>query len=875
MASVHVSKKVLSNGLTVLALEQRNIPKVSLQIWYGVGSKDEQSGERGIAHLIEHMIFKGTGALSESDINLITQKLSGSCNAFTSYDYTGYLFDMPVEHWHYALPIMADCMKNATFKEELLNSEMKAVVQELRMYNDDYTSVLLEKLIAAIFPDHPYHHPVIGYKQDLWNMKRENLLNFYRKHYCPNNAHLVVVGAVTAEEVFAQAEAAFGALEPIEGYKRPEFYHANDIVSQSVTIHRDIKQPHIMLAWQIPGTAAKIDYLCDVVSWILGSGKSARLVKRLVDDEALATDVETFVYDMFEYGLFIISIQPKNLDDVPQIIASVHDELAKVAAGQCTPQELTRAQRKTEMDFLSTIEDQERCAYIVGKLYAAHHDENYLSNYVQWDEHALPHDVAHFVKTYLHPSLMHKGAVASLAEADKDLWVKIQQESDAADYRILSRIKRECSVEDGKAVHAISVNKQEPFVFPRANEFILSNGLKVLFSNMSRLEKIDVMLEFKARGYYDPEDKQGLMAFMMDMIQEGTKKYPGSAFATELETHGISLSCLPGQITMSMVKSEFGKALELLNEMLVNATFEATALEKVRAQILADITEFWDSPGQFVGQLARDAVYGKHPYHKSYFGSRELIKTMTREDIVRAYQTYLSPIGSKVAIVGDVQGLNLEKMLQQALGDWQGNPVADLTYPPLKPLDAYTIDHQINRDQTVLAYAGLSIDRFNKDFDKILLFDQILTGGSLGTLASRLFQIREQTGLFYTIGGSLLAGTYLQPGMMFFKTIVSPEQLAYAEQLLEAVLAKGASDVSDEEFTMAQAAISHALIDNFATNKSIAASFLFLDTFNFPPDFFDNRAAQLMAIKREEMQEAVARLLKVQNLVKIRIGRLK
>jgi zinc protease len=309
--------------------------------------------------------------------------------------------------------------------------------------------------------------------------------------------------------------------------------------------------------------------------------------------------------------------------------------------------------------------------------------------------------------------------------------------------------------------------------------------------------------------------------------------------------------------------------------MLVNATFEATALEKVRAQILADITEFWDSPGQFVGQLARDAVYGKHPYHKSYFGSRELIKTMTREDIVRAYQTYLSPIGSKVAIVGDVQGLNLEKMLQQALGDWQGNPVADLTYPPLKPLDAYTIDHQINRDQTVLAYAGLSIDRFNKDFDKILLFDQILTGGSLGTLASRLFQIREQTGLFYTIGGSLLAGTYLQPGMMFFKTIVSPEQLAYAEQLLEAVLAKGASDVSDEEFTMAQAAISHALIDNFATNKSIAASFLFLDTFNFPPDFFDNRAAQLMAIKREEMQEAVARLLKVQNLVKIRIGRLK
>lgn len=875
MATVHVFKKVLKNGLTVLVLEQANIPKVSMQIWYGVGSKDEQSGERGIAHLIEHMIFKGTDALSESDINLITQKLSGTCNAFTSYDYTGYLFDMPVEHWHLALPIMADCMEHATFKEELLNSEMKAVVQELRMYNDDYTSVLLEKLIAAIFPDHPYHHPVIGYKQDLWTLKRENLLNFYHKHYCPNNAHLVIVGAVKAEDVFEKAEAAFGSIKPVEDYKRVENYHALDICRQSVTMHRDIKQPHIMLAWQIPGTTAKIDYLCDVVSWILGSGKSARLVQRLVDQEKIATDVETFVYDMFEYGLFVISVQPKSLDLIPQIIASVQDELAKVAAGECTEQELTRAQRKTEMDFLSTIEDQERCAYIVGKFYAAHKDENFLGNYLQWDAKKLPHDVAHFVETYLHPSLMHQGAVVPLVEADKDVWLKIQQASDAADHRILSAIKRECPIEDGKAVYSIAVNKQEPFAFPRASEFVLPNGLKVLFCDMPRLEKIDMILEFKARGYYDPEDKQGLLGFTMDMVQEGTKNHPGSTFLSELETYGISLSCLPGQVSISMVKSELSKGLELLNEMLTQATFEAPAVEKVRSQILADIAEFWDTPGQFVGQLARDAVYGKHPYHKSYFGSRESINAMKREDLLNAYQTFLSPVDARLAIVGDLQGIDLEAILQKTLGGWQGKPVSDLMYPSLKSLETYTIDHYINRDQTVLAYAGLSIDRFNKDFDKILLFDQILTGGALGTLASRLFQIREQTGLFYTIGGSLLAGTYLQPGMMFFKTIVSPEQLALAEELLEAVLAKGASDVSDEEFAMAQSAISHSLVDNFATNKSIAASFLFLDTFKFPADFFDNRAAQIMAVKREDMQEAVSRLLKVDNLVKLRIGRVK
>src|ERR1700722_10779772 len=112
----------LDNGLNILVVEKNNIPKVSIQLWYNVGSKDEKSGEKGIAHFIEHMIFKGTKKLSESDINLITHKLSGTCNAFTSYDYTGYLFDLPTQNWHESLPIMADCMRNCTFKPEFLNS---------------------------------------------------------------------------------------------------------------------------------------------------------------------------------------------------------------------------------------------------------------------------------------------------------------------------------------------------------------------------------------------------------------------------------------------------------------------------------------------------------------------------------------------------------------------------------------------------------------------------------------------------------------------------------------------------------------------------------------------------------------------------------
>jgi zinc protease len=140
-----VEKKVLKNGMTVLVHQVHTIPKVSIQLWYNVGSKDENTGERGIAHLLEHMVFKGTqhnGAiyLSESDLDMTTHMLSGSCNAFTSYDYTGYLFNFPSHHYKEAFPILADCMSNCRFDDQMLNSEMKAVIQELKLNKDQYTS---------------------------------------------------------------------------------------------------------------------------------------------------------------------------------------------------------------------------------------------------------------------------------------------------------------------------------------------------------------------------------------------------------------------------------------------------------------------------------------------------------------------------------------------------------------------------------------------------------------------------------------------------------------------------------------------------------------------------------------------------------------
>lgn len=193
MADGYVYTRTLTNGMDVLLAPDHTIPKVSIQLWYNVGSKDETRGRKGIAHLIEHMIFKGTETLSEADINAIVYKLSGTTNAFTSHDYTGYLFDMPAQNWHHVLPIMADCMRNCSFKQEHLNSELRTIIQEIKLYNDDYMSSLLEGMLGMIFHDHPYRDPVIGYKQDLLALSQDDICQFYQYHYVPNNAALVVL----------------------------------------------------------------------------------------------------------------------------------------------------------------------------------------------------------------------------------------------------------------------------------------------------------------------------------------------------------------------------------------------------------------------------------------------------------------------------------------------------------------------------------------------------------------------------------------------------------------------------------------------------------------------------------------------------------
>jgi zinc protease len=871
--SPRVVKKVLSNGLTILVYPHGTIPKVSAQMWYKVGSKNEATGERGLAHFLEHLVFKGTQTMSELDLTMIAYKLSGYSNAFTSYDFTGYLFDFPKQHWETSLDLFADCMVNCTFKEQYINSELKAVIQELKLYRDDYMTSLIEDMIAMIFADHPYHHPVIGYKQDLWSINQESLFSFYRKYYTPGNAVLVILGDVSPDEAIDAATKRFENIPRMAEPPVIQSFHSDDILSRSITLYRDIEQPISMVAFVVPGLKDNKNDYAGPVSWIIANGRGSRLYQKLVEQEKLVSDVEAIIEDFFDYSLLCIGFYPYKQSDNQRILDIIKQELELLIQDGFTDKEMQRAIKRMEIDYLALQENNQEFAYIIGQTFLATGDENYMIDYPQKLTQITKQDLQSFMKDYMRPIKAHTGYVLPLAKSEQKIWLALQEESDKLDEEFLSKKIRTEPTEQSSLVDTIQIKPAAAFKFPRPQRIELDNGMVVLHHQTNHAKKIDLILDTKAYSAYDPYDLQGLLYFTSKMLVEGTKKYTAQQLAQELESYGMAFEIKPGLFIMSMHSSDFQKGLELLTEIVSNALLEESAMEDVRARIEVNLKNYWDDPSEFIEQLARDVIYVGHPHSYNKAGTLESVFRITRENVLDCYKQMITPQEARLVIVGDIGSYDLPALLKKTIGVWQGPKIATLIYPILRPPVAAVKNYVMNRDQVVLGFAGLSVTRFDPAYDALLIFDQIFTGGDSGSMVSRLFMLRERSGLFYSIGGSLIEQSGIVPGMMFVSTQVSRDRLDEAQHAITDLFKKATEHLTHEELVQAKSVIGNSLVDNFASNLSTAITFLLLDRYGLSPDYLDERAERIKQISCDDVIERVRPILDVNHIVTIRIGR--
>jgi len=873
-----VYKKKLSNGMNVLVRPNHKIPEVVTQVWYNVGSRAESDGERGMAHLIEHMIFKGTKKLSEIDIDLLSIRLGGYTNAFTSHDTTCYYLKLPSNVWQNALMILSDCMENARFDPEMLKSELQAVIQELKLYRDDYQETLIEKMMAFIFPEHSYGYPIIGFKEDLVNLNRDDLYRFYKKHYHPGNATLVIVGDVTRDEAFDQAEKYFGGIKsgPDVVGLLPQPSFVDDLACTSVRLPRPVENPWAFYAYPIPGLCEGSNYLFDMVKNLVGGARSSRLYERLVNETGLATDAGSFVYDLFEKSLFFIYVQPRNVTSLPRIEEIINEELARVASGSVEDWEFRAVKRRAESIFYSQLESNEHQANLIGNYFLATGNAQYFETYVQEMKKAKRSQLEDGVKKFLRPIFQHKGYLLPSSEQEEREWERLQKESDELDRKILEKFVRTTEVEPPKVVLKAGDKDLPTFKYSVPESFFLDNGLEVVFLNNPGVPKISVALGLKADYSYDPEELSGISSLVGSLFLEGTKRYSATELHRYIDSLGMHVGASSGFFYLDMLEKDFETGIDLLSHIVTMSTFLPDSIEKVKRHQLVELHEYWDSPLSFVESLARRVVYKGHPYAKDRLGYVSCVEKISREQVFQFYEEMVSPRGAILVIVGDLSRYDKDKLtrlLNKSFQDWRGREIPDLVLPEISYGKAQTISHEIKRDQVALALVAPSVSRLDPNFEALSLLDFIFTGAGL-SMNSRLFRLREQSGLFYTIGGSLVYGSSRGPGMMFIRTLVSPDKVDIAERLIKnemKILRE--RGIGEEELKIAVKGVMSASVRAFERNGSIAEIFLHLKRCGINLDLFDKRGSLLSIMKVGTINDVASRYCKENFLSTILVGR--
>jgi zinc protease len=357
----------LANGLTVLIIEEHKAPVATVQVWYRVGSMDEQVGKTGVSHMLEHMMFKGTEKLAPKDFSRIVQRNGGFDNAFTTTDYTGYFINFSSDRVRLALELEADRMANLRLKEEEFKPEHKVVMEERRLRIEDQPgNVLGETLRANAFLAHPYRWPVIGWMSDIQGYTLDDLVRHYKTFYTPNNAVLVIAGDVKREAILPEVETLFGKIPRGPDPPRHVTVEPRQLGERRIVVKREAQLPLIFVVYHVPNLTHPDNFALDVLASVLGSGESSRLHQRIVYEQRLANYASADYSSMHRQPhLFGLNGGPLPGKSVEELEQALYAEVERIKREPITDRELQKAKNQVEADFVYAQDSVHRMANLV------------------------------------------------------------------------------------------------------------------------------------------------------------------------------------------------------------------------------------------------------------------------------------------------------------------------------------------------------------------------------------------------------------------------------------------------------------------------------------------------------------------------------
>jgi zinc protease len=865
----------LDNGLQVLLFPDASRPQVTVNVTYFVGSRHEAYGETGMAHLLEHLVFKGTP--SHPDIMKELTERGAQPNGTTSFDRTNYFEVLPAtgDNLEWALGMEADRMVNSFIAKEDLDSEMTVVRNEMESGENNPTGILFQRVLATQYLWHNYGKSTIGARSDVENVPIERLQAFYRKYYQPDNAMLVVAGDFDAARALDLIVEKFGSIPRPERTGNMALYPtytrepAQD-GERMVTLRRVGDVQVVMSSYHMPPGSHEDYVAVDVLSFVLGDAPSGRLYKALVEPQ-IASAVGAASFQLREAGPLLTFAQVRKEGDLDAAWRIKNEVIDGLRTNPVTGEEVDRAKaarlRQIQLSFNNStsiaLQLSEWASMGDWRLFFLNRDRL---------EKLTADDVNRVAQAYLKPDNRTVGIFRPTDSPDR---AQIPDVPDVA--AMLEGYTGREAVAEGETFDPSPAN-----VDARTTTFTLANGMKVaLLPKGTRGEAAVVRLrlslgdEASLRGRATAGNMAGAM------LMRGTQSRTRQQIRDELDrlkaqgSVGGSATQGTGQVTT--VRESLAEAIRLVADLARNPAFPEGEFQTLKEQQLASLEEQRSEP-TVLAQVAltrhMDPWPEDHPRYTATLDEQiQRVRDVTLDQVKAFHADFYGPQAGNLVVVGDFDPAEVRAVVEEAFGDWRSpRPFARIATPYRDVAgDKIVIETPDKANAFFVAQQNLRLTENDPDYPAMILAGYMIGGGVLNSRLAR--RIRVQDGLSYGAGGSISGHPVDRAGTFMAYAIHAPEN----GDRVEAAFREEIQKVLDEGFTAEEMATSmQGLLEGRQLNRAqdaalagqISNNLYFERTFQHDAGI----EAKIRALSLEEINAAVRRHLDLAKITMVKAG---
>ena len=748
----------LDNGQTVVIQEVKTNPIVTIDTWIKTGSINENDKNNGVSHFLEHLFFKGSTNHAPGEFDKILETKGAITNAATSKDFTHYYVTIPSKDFDLALEMHSDMLLHPLIPRKELEKERKVVIEEIMKDANSPNTMVYDNLINMLYTNHPYKRKVIGKADIISKIQREEIMDYYNTHYNPSNMVTVIVGDVDPASVIEKVKYDFNA-----EYKKPlkqNYPKEKILTSQAKNIaYADTQSGYMLIGFRGTDVDDKDSYALDVLSTILGDGRSSVFYQKIKEQKQLAYSIGAVNSGFKDDGIFYISAnfipdKCKKLED------TIFEEIKNIQKNGVTQEQLNLAKNIIERDTYYARESISNIANEIGYTFVTTDDIKYYENYIDNIKKVTADDVKRAANKYLGKE---KSAVSIvLPETSKEVQISNITEKPAGSAKLISE----------------NENTQK---------YELSNGANLLLTP-NKVNDIVAISIFSKGGEFT-EKIPGTAELTASVLTKGTKKYSSLELAQLLEDNGIKI--VPSSkadsfaVTVLTTKNEYEKTLGILNEIINNATLDDYEIEKSRTDMLNAIKKSKDIPLNLAIDNYKTYIFENTPYSISNKILEKTLPQITQEDIKSYYDKAFFPQNVVISINGNVDKEKTINEFTKIFNNKKGEKFdyAKYSIPSLKEGKKITTSvKDLKTDWIIIGWQTPGV-LCRKDYATLQVIDSLLGAG----MSSRLFKnLRDKDGLAYQLGSQFSPNVLKGAFIVYIGT--NPENLDYAQRrMLEEV----------------------------------------------------------------------------------------